>query len=265
MYQKIKLKIFEIIEKDTKNNLISKIFDLFIMTLIIINILCVIMESISSIKEKYIIYFSFIESFSILVFTLEYILRIWTAEYKFPNKNKTISKLLYIFSFLALIDLIVILPFYLSNIIKIELRYLRIIRIFRLLRIFKLNRYIKSLNLFKEILKEKKEELIVSLIITLVLLFTASALMYSIENEIQPDKFPDILSSFWWGITTLTTVGYGDVYPKTILGKILSGIIALLGTGLVALPTGIISSGFIEKLSKQKKIGDYCRHCGKKL
>ena len=150
--------------------------------------------------------------------------------------------------------------------IKADLRFLRILRLSRFLRILKVNRYTNSLKLIWSVIKEKKSELIVTGFATLLLLIIASFIMYNIEGEKQPDVFPNILASFWWAIATLTTVGYGDVYPITGLGKFISGLIALMGIGLVALPTGIISSGFIKRLEKQKKDEEIiCPHCGKRI
>jgi voltage-gated potassium channel len=113
-----------------------------------------------------------------------------------------------------------------------------------------------------DVLREKKEVLFLTLFMTFLLLLVAASLMYEVENEAQPDKFPDIFSSFWWAVATLTTVGYGDVYPVTAMGKLLSGIIAILGIGLVALPTGIIGSGFIEILNRRKAKPARCQKCG---
>jgi voltage-gated potassium channel len=137
------------------------------------------------------------------------------------------------------------------------------LRLFRLLRILKLNRYNNSLELIGKVLKNEKEKLFMTIFIAVVMLLLASSIMYYIENAVQPDQFPNILATLWWAVATLTTVGYGDVYPVTVLGKILSGVIAVLGIGLVALPSGIISSGLINEVSgKQKKI---CPHCGKEI
>jgi voltage-gated potassium channel len=210
---------------------------------------------------KYTAVFTGFEYFSIAIFTVEYFLRVWTAPCKFPNSN--FSYLRYIVSFMAIIDLCAILPFYLPFVINVDLRLLRILRLFRLLRILKLNRYNNSLELIGKVLKNEKEKLFMTIFIAVVMLLLASSIMYYIENAVQPDQFPNILATLWWAVATLTTVGYGDVYPVTVLGKLLSGVIAVLGIGLVALPSGIISSGLINEVSgRQKKI---CPHCGKEI
>ncbi len=172
---------------------------------------------------------------------------------------------------MALIDLAAILPFYLPMIINLDLRFLRILRLTRIFRILKINRYTESLEMIKVVLYKKKEELGVTTFVTFLLLLFSSSLMYYIETEAQPEAFPNIIASFWWGVATLTTVGYGDVYPITVIGKILSGIIALLGIGLVALPTGIISSGFMDEMNQKRKSEreykkkNYCPYCGEEL
>jgi voltage-gated potassium channel len=203
------------------------------------------------------------EYFSIVIFTVEYLLRVWTAPLKFPNSN--IPCLRYIVSFMAVIDLCAILPFYLPFVINVDLRFMRILRLFRLLRILKLNRYNNSLDLIGRVFKNEKEKILMTIFITILMLLLASSAMYYIENAVQPDKFPNILATLWWAVATLTTVGYGDVYPVTVLGKMLSGVIAILGIGLVALPSGIISSGLIQEVSNEKKEKRVCPHCGKEL
>jgi voltage-gated potassium channel len=268
----IKKRAFEIIEKGQLGDKTSRYFDLFLVILIILNVAAII---IASEKKFYLAFrdgFKFFEIFSVIVFTIEYLLRLWTAEYKVEAKSRNKARIKYIFTPMAIIDLLAILPFYLPFLIPVDLRFLRILRLTRLLRLLKIQRYSQSLQLIGKVLKEKKEELIVTIFVTFLLIVFASSLMYYIESEVQPDQFPNIISAFWWAIATLTTIGYGDVYPVTGWGRFLSGIIAVLGIGLVALPTGILSSGFIEELSSKKKSKiresqdyKYCPHCGKRL
>ena len=127
-----------------------------------------------------------------------------------------------------------------------------------------MNRYTKTLIMIKNVFKKKKEELFITLFISFLILILSSSIIYYVETDIQPSEFPNIIASFWWGISTLTTVGYGDVFPVTVLGKLLSGVIAFIGIGLVALPTGIISSGFIEEMQNKKKKNKYCPNSGGK-
>ncbi len=261
-------RIFKIIEKAENNDIASKIFDISIIILIVLNVFAIILQSFKDIADSYYGLFRFFEIFSVIIFSIEILLRIITCDLKFPEKRWFLSFIKYSFSFMAIIDLLAILPFYLPILIPIDLRFLRVLRLTRILRILKVNRYSKSLDLIGKVLYKKKYELLVTIFITSILLLLASSMMYYLENDAQPDSFPNIIASFWWAIATLTTVGYGDVYPITILGKITSGIIALLGIGLVALPTGIISSGFMEIISEEKEKDNdykYCPDCGRRL
>lgn len=225
-----------------------------ILCLILLNTLMVMLESVDAFHNEYADYFKWFELISVVIFTIEYLWRIVAAKKWY----------LFIFSFLGLVDLISILPFYLPVLIKMDLRFVRIIRLIRIFRIFKVARYAKSLQLVGLVLKEKKESLALTLFLTFIMLLVASAFMYEVEHSVQPDKFTDIFSSFWWAVATLTTIGYGDIYPVTTTGKFLSGVIAVVGIGLVALPTGIIGSGFIEILNRRKLHSTvYCPHCGK--
>jgi voltage-gated potassium channel len=169
---------------------------------------------------------------------------------------------------MAIVDLLAILPFYLPFIIPIDLRVLRAIRLFRLLRLLKVNRYTNALSDVGNVLKRKATQLLSSMFVVLILMVIASILMYSIENEAQPAIFENAFSGLWWSIATLTTVGYGDIYPVTIAGKILGAVIALLGIGLVAVPTGIISAGFMEDITQANKDNEhinFCPYCGNKI
>jgi voltage-gated potassium channel len=190
-------------------------------------------------------------------------MRIYVADLIYPSSNKLKSGLKFILSPFGLIDLMAIIPFYIPFIISVDLRFLRILRITRFIRILKINRYNKAIDLIWKVVKEKKNELIMTGIVTLLLLVVASFLIYYFEGNSQPDKFPDIFSCFWWTLTTLTSLGNGTVYPITAFGKIISVLIAVLGIGLIALPTGIISAGFIEKLKKNDSELKQCPHCGK--
>lgn len=249
----VRKRIFEIIEKGDKDDQISRYFDVFIMSLIIMSVMSIIIESFDKAVLNFGSQLNGFEVFSISIFTIEYGLRLLTSDFAFPSKSKLKSLIRYIISPMAIIDLLAILPMYLPMIIAIDLRFLRILRLTRLLRVFKLNRYTKSLSLLNRVLKREKEQLIVTIFITTLLLLMASSIMYYLEHDAQPESFPNIISSLWWAIATLTTVGYGDIYPVTTLGRLLSGFIAVLGIGLVAMPTGIISAGFLAELDKNEE------------
>ena len=242
-------------------------FQKFIYTLIILNVFSLILSSYKEIYINFEIYFDDFETFSVLIFTTEYILRFFTSEYEYLEGSTLSKKLKFIFSTFGLVDLFAILPFYLPLIFPFDMRVLRILRLFRLLRIFKLGRLSKSLQTITSVLKESKSELSITLFVAFILLILSSTLMFYAENEAQPDKFENIGQSLWWSVATLTTVGYGDIYPITGLGKILSSIIAIIGIGFIALPTGIISSAFINRMQneKLKKLECKCPKCGTKF
>ncbi|MGG6229537.1 ion transporter [Tenacibaculum sp. SDUM215027] len=253
---------------DEKGNLKGdKLVEYFISWLIIINMVAIVLESYPEINTAYAYYFNILEVFSIIIFTLEYFIRVWIADIIHPNLKPAKARLKYITSFMGLVDLISILPFFLPYIVKIDLRILRTLRLFRLLRLLKLKRYFKSLSIIKSVLVKTKNEILVTIFLVFILLVLASTLMYNIEKTAQPEAFQNIGQAMWWAVATLTTVGYGDIYPITGIGKILSAFIALLGIGIVALPTGIISSAYIEEVRKLRVKTEQCNcpHCGKEI
>ena len=264
----MKSNIFKIISADDEGYLPSKIFDIIIMILILESIVSVVLSTFSNIPSSINFVISKLETFSIIIFSVEYILRIWTSDLLYPSKGKIQSRIKYMFSFMALVDLLAILPFYIPFITNVDLRMLRLIRMIRMIRIFKLNRYTKSLSVVGKVLSRKKDQLVSSISVVFILMLISSILMYYFEHDAQPNVFENAFSGLWWAIATLTTVGYGDIYPITVAGKIISAMIALLGIGLVAVPTGIISAGFSEEIEEQKEKKEqytYCPRCGKKL
>ncbi len=261
----MKHKVYNLIEKGAHGSRVNRFFDYFIMSLILLNLAAIVLETVPQIKQPFYWYFKSFEIFSVIIFSVEYLMRIYISDLTHPSTSKTKSVFKFIFSAYGLIDLAAILPFYLPFIIKLDLRFLRILRLMRFFRILKLNRYNNSLNLIWTVMKEKKEELTITVTLTSIILVIASILMFYIEGDVQPNKFPNVFACLWWAIATLTTVGYGDVYPVTSFGKVVSGIIALMGIGLVALPTGLISAGFMEKVNKKHHDHTKCPHCGKEL
>lgn len=242
---KLKLFVYNLIRDDGKMNVWSKVFDSMIIFLISVNTLLVILETFNM-PSHITSLFNAVEMISVIIFSIEYLMRIWVADFLHPNDGKVRSRLKYIFSGMAIIDLLAILPFYLPFLFRIDLRVLRTFRLFRLFRLLKLNRYTSAFSNISTVIKSKSTQLLSSLFVVLLLMIISSILMYSIENPQQPDVFKNAFSGFWWTLNTITTVGYGDIYPVTTAGRILSGVIAVLGIGLVAVPTGIISAGFVE-------------------
>ena len=225
----------------------SASFDKLITISILIAIIHLTLETEKAVYEAYTVVFEITEIILTVIFTFEYTARILTYNKNYYGK----SFLQFIFSFDLLIDLLALLPFYLT-LLPIDLRYLRIFRLFRLARIFKLTRYNKAIQTVKLVLSTKKEILTISFILIGIVLYMVSAMMYYVENTAQPEVFSSIPKTMWWGVATLTTVGYGDIYPITALGRFLGGVIAILGIGIFAIPTGIIASGFTEYVEKSK-------------
>jgi len=244
-------RFFEIIEPSKKRNDISHYFDLFIMSLILLNVAAMIFASEKEFGDRYSVEFYYFEVVSVIVFTIEYVLRVWTCVENRKYKKAFTGRIRFILSPMALVDLLAILPFYLPF-VGIDLRFLRILRVFRIFRLLKMARYSNAFSMITKVLKDKKEELLVTLMFIIIFLIILSTLMYYAERDAQPEAFASIPRAIWWGVVTMTTVGYGDVYPITLTGKILGGIVTLLGIGLIALPSGILASGYTEQIQKKK-------------
>jgi voltage-gated potassium channel len=237
----IKLKSFFKNLLSIQSNGISRIFDILIQILIILNIIAFSLETIPLLSEEIKSILSSFELFSVIIFTLEYLIRIWVAESKFS----------YIFSFYGFIDFLAILPFYLS--LAIDLRAVKSLQFFRLFRLLKLTRYSKTMNKFQKAIYQAREEFVIFFILTIILFYLSSMGIYFFENDAQPKVFTSIFDSMWWAVATLTTVGYGDVYPITVGGKIFTAMILLIGLGVVGIPAGIISSALTEVSNTEKE------------
>jgi len=261
MRKKVKKRTFEILEIASADDLLSRTLDIFIMTLIFLNVIAVILETVQSFSPQYTLFFEAFEIFSVSIFTIEYLLRLWTCTTDNRFKGAIKGRIRFAVTPLALVDLIAILPFYLPMIVSLDLRFIRAVRLFRLFRLFKIGRYSESLKTLGCVLKEKKEELLITVFLVLTLLVIASSLMYFVE----PKSFSSIPAAMWWGVTTLTTVGYGDIYPKTPIGRFLGAIIAIVGIGMFALPAGILASGFAEEIQRKREGQTICPHCGKDI
>jgi voltage-gated potassium channel len=238
------------------------------MGLIVLNVIFVILEP--SFNDPMVLrVFRLFETFSVIVFTIEYLLRVWVSDLQKPNLKPWKARLLFIISAMAIIDLLAILPFYLPFVVAVDLRVLRMLRLMRLTRILKINRYTKAMTVLTTVLKNKKEQLLSSFFVALLLLVLSSVLMYNAEHAAQPEMFFSIIHTMWWAVATLTTVGYGDIYPVTEIGKILAALIAIIGIGIVAIPTGIIAAGFTEaidhKEDQEETLKKYCPYCGKSV
>lgn len=249
----LRKRIFDIIQIGQKEDVPSRAFDWFIVTVIILNILTMFLETFDELSG-FMGLMEAIEFVTMIIFCIEYALRIWTADLLYPelSKGKAVGR--FLISFDGVVDLLTILPFfYLSGFIVF--RMLRVVRIFHL---FRINAQYDSFNIITTVLYEKKNQIVSSVFIIMILMFASSLGMYNVEHSAQPEVFRNAFSGIWWSMSTLLTVGYGDIYPVTVLGRIMAICIAFLGVGVVAIPTGIISAGFVEQYSKKM-------HCDAKL
>ena len=261
--------VYNLLEPSATGSRAAKAIELLLISLIFLNIIAIILESVKEINEEYARFFHQLEYFSVVIFSVEYVLRMWTAPENPKYQIPTWGRLKYGLSTMSLIDLFSILPYYLTMIldfIPIDLRFIRAVRLFRLIRVLKIARYLKALNLIQAVLRERKEQIVLSVMFIIFLLIIISTVMFYVEHDAQPELFSSIPATMWWGIETLTTVGYGDMIPQTITGRILGGMIAILGIGLFALPAGILSSGLTDHLhGGKKKKYKHCPHCGGEL
>lgn len=261
---------YQLIEPRVTGSKAAKAVDLLLIALIFVNIVAIVLESVEAINNVFADLFQALETFSIVVFSVEYIVRIWTAP-EDPAYRRRLGRLRYSYSPMAIVDLLSILPFYLgllSNFVAIDLRIIRIVRILRVFRILKIGRYLKALVMLEAVLKERKEQIFLSVMFVVFLLVIVSTIMFYVENEAQPETFSSIPATMWWGISTLTTVGYGDMIPQTPIGRLLGGMIAILGIGLFALPAAILTSGitdYFRKKGEEDRDDKYCPHCGGSL
>ena len=254
LYQRIKRTVFEVIQPSAsaeEDRIASKIFDSVIMALIVFSVVSVFICTFTIPDWLFRILIR-IEFVSIIIFTVEYALRIWTANLLYPQLNPFRARIRYIISPMAIIDLISILPVILPFLhLYNHLVGIRVFRLVRLLRVFKLNRYSDELAAIGGVFRSKAQQMIASTFFVFIIHILASLLIYYAEHDAQPEQFENAFSGLWWAVATLTTVGYGDIYPITPLGRFLGAIIAILGIGMVAVPTSILSAGFMEMLEKE--------------
>ena len=242
--------------------------DWFIIGLIALNVLAVMVETVEWVEAAYGAELFWFEVFSVSIFTIEYVGRVWSA-IDDPEYTGVISgRMKFASRPLLIVDFVAILPFYLMLAgVQLDLRFLRVLRMIRLIRLLKLARYSVAMQDFGTVFSDKKEELTLAFLANVMLLILTASIMFLVEHEAQPDVFTSIPATFYWAFITLTTVGYGDITPITPVGQLLTGFIALLGIGLFALPASILASGFLEQTESvtDETEWEFCPHCGEKL
>ena len=259
----LRKRIDEIVTVGTPGDKLNRAFGIFIVTLIGLNVVALIAESVKSVHASCPGLFSAFEIVSVVIFTIEYVARLWSCVEKPLYHKPLLGRLRFAATPMAMIDLFAILPFYLPF-LGIDLRFLRILRMMRIFRIAKLGRYSQSLQILSRVMAAKKEQLLCAVFILVLLVIVAASLLYYAENPVQPETFSSIPASMWCTVATITTVGYGDICPKTALGKAMASLVAVLGIGMFALPTGILGAGFVEEMAQRQKPA-LCPHCGKEI
>ena len=242
--------VYHILERSIRADKAGHLVDIALIILISINVISVTLETVDWVYAKYAVWFNAIEVVSVAVFTIEYLLRVWSCVEVDPEQSAFKQRLKYIISPLAIIDLIAFAPFYLAFFFVMDLRFLRVLR---LLRIFKLTRYSTAMIMLMDVFREEANAFFAGMFILLVLLVLAASGAYLVEHNAQPEKFGSIPDAMWWAIATLTTLGYGDVTPVTPLGKLFGACVAVTGIGMAALPAGILASGLADQLRRKRE------------
>ena len=260
--------IHDLLHPHEGSNRTQRAVSIFLAGLIVYSILCVMLETVEGIYSQFEVAFYISEVAIIVIFSLEYVLRLWACVEDEKFRHPFYGRLRYIVSPMSLIDLLSVLPFYAPHLIGSDLRFLWGFRLLRLFRVFKLGEYSASLKTITNVFIKKRRDLVVTFFIIFLLLIISASMMYFLEHDAQPKKFSSIPTSLWWGICTLTTIGYGDMVPLTPAGRFFTGVIMLLAISSFALPSGLLVSGFIEELEVKKnksKELEYCPYCKEKL
>jgi len=263
---KAKKTIYDLLEPAPDDPPVEKVLNLALFVLIAANVAAVVLETVPELRRQYGRAFSLFDDVSVLIFSVELVLRVWSCPAD-PRYAGPGGRIRFLRTPLAIVDVLAVLPWYLPWAITVDARMLRMLRLVRLLRVFKLARYSEALRTLGTIVRERRAELGITAMFGSMLLLAVSSLMYVIEHEAQPEAFSSIPAALWWGCVTLTTVGYGDVYPVTPLGRVAGGMVQILGVGLFALPAGILAGGFASHLEEKararaKREQPSCPHCG---
>ena len=256
-YQLFRQRILRMVSVGVLDDRLSAAYDALSLAALAVNLTAAVLRTFDSLALAYGPVFDWIEAVTVFFFAVDWLLRLFTAGCLYPKLSEGKALLRYLFSFSGIVDLLSFLPFYLPFFFPSGAVVFRLFRIARIFRVFRINAYYDSLNVITEVIIGKRQQLFSSVFIIAVLMLASSLCMYSLEHDAQPAVFKNAFSGIWWAVSTLLTVGYGDIYPVTSLGKAVSIVITFLGVLMVAIPTGILSAGFVEQYSRFKRLADY--------
>lgn len=262
----LRQRVYHTIEETGPVGSASWLFDAALITIILLNASVIILETLPGMFAEHRHVFRTIELLSAAFFGLEYCFRLWCIVEN-PRFRGAAGRLRFMATPLAIIDFLAIIPFF-TFFFAHDADIVKVLSLFRIFRFVKVVRYMQAVTIFMNVLRAKRQELSFTFLFMLFTLILVSSVMYYVENPAQPEKFSSIPATMWWGVETLTTLGYGDMVPMTPVGKVLGGLIAIAGVGIVAIPTGILAAGFTEELRRRRHHvhePDHCPHCGKKL
>jgi len=260
----LRYRVHKLLTPEADDRGLERFVNLLLGGLIVANVLAVVLETVEDLPFPSPGAFRAFDHLSVSVFSLEYALRLWSCTVDPRFRGRLGGRLRYVLTPMALIDLVAIVPSLIPG-VDLDLRFARIVRLLRLARALKIARYSESLKVLTRVVRSKREELGITAFAGFILLMCASCGLYFAEHDAQPGIFSSIPASMWWGVTTLTTVGYGDIYPVTTAGKLIASVIAVLGIGLFALPTGILAAGFAEEMRRPRETTRTCPHCGREI
>lgn len=267
-------RVYQILTDPAEDDRVGNAFSNFIFALIFVNVLATVLETVQSLGRPYAHVFHAIEVFSVVVFSVEYVLRLWSCTSHPDFRHPIRGRLAVASKPMPVVDLLAILPFYLQVLIPgLDLRFVRALRLFRIFRVFRAGKLAEAIRILSAVVRNRREELLASFVVILIVVVLAANVMYLLEHRAQPKNFASVPAAMWWAIVTVTTIGYGDVVPITPFGRILGAVMALMGIVMLAMPVGIMGSGFLEEIEKrrgEKKLANpgpdpppLCPHCGK--
>lgn len=260
--------IYDVLERGERHPALARAVGFAISGLVLANVTGVIVQTVPGLPHEVVEILGWLDWVAVIGFASEYVLRLWACVENPRFARPLWGRVKFVFTPMALIDLLAIAPG-LITLLELNLSSLRLFRVLRILRLLKLGRYSTAVRVLGRVVRQTREQLLVTLTLAILLMLVAASAMYLVEHHAQPEVFSSIPATMWWAIATLTTVGYGDVYPITPMGKFLGSVIALLGIGLFALPTGILGAAFVDEIETKRKregtSGGTCPHCGEEL